>query len=394
MRPSLIAAYIAIAVYKKDIIKFIQTEVKKNISALETSEEDGDHLTAKTLKADLTKWNNVGSPLDYANGVLLMRLVNPDGTSLPPASEPRLNIDSFSQRLVTLAIEEKLTGAPFISKAQFQHVLPCAVQKLLDFGSRLKEDPSAHAADCIKRAILSIKLHMLPWSPPHPPGTRGRPHVAPSLNAWVTFGAMDPTTTSIPLRPREHRSAAMQSTMDQLQNSDQNAPWSAIPLRVSDLHKYLSRRVLPDDYKPPTIHASPDGSTHVKDTYEYIARNIDLVKPLHRLSLLLAIIFSKVCPNVFTEASTADLTSRDLHHSDVSAQEYLNTLPWLNRLDAGKRGNTQRDSYLSMVTTYILAIYDPNSPIRVYHNQKGQFGRWWTEKHSQSIISQSLRFIY
>src|ERR1700722_9987708 len=56
-----------------------------------------------------------------------------------------LNIDSFSEKLVSMAMKEKLTGMSFIPKGKFQHVISFVVKKLFDFGSHLKEDPSTHA---------------------------------------------------------------------------------------------------------------------------------------------------------------------------------------------------------------------------------------------------------
>jgi len=138
----------------------------------------------------------------------------------------------------------------------------------------------------------------------------------------------------------------------------------------------------------PDFNKEAADSKYVYKTYTFVTENINLSTSLHHLALLLAIIFSKLCPNVFTEATSANLLSPLLASTEESAQQYLNTLPWSNRLAAGKKGNTRRDLYICMVTTYIISLYEPKSPIRLHHDSSGQFGRWWTEKHSELHLCQ------
>jgi hypothetical protein len=169
--------------------------------------------------------------------------------------------------------------------------------------------------------------------------------------------------------------------MEHIQHADANAPWNAVPIKVSDLHRYLNRQVLPSDFKLPELPSAGP----VKETYQQVLQTIQLSERLPRLALLVAILFSKLCPNVFTQTSGVDADSSALASTNESAREFLNNLPWSSRLGSGKKGTRQRSIYIAMVTVYIVAMYDPQSPIRVQHEQSGSFGSSWTEKHSMFL---------
>jgi hypothetical protein len=123
------------------------------------------------------------------------------------------------------------------------------------------------------------------------------------------------------------------------QNADGHALWTAESIKLHSLHKVLNWYILPDDFNFPEFEGERDAK-FVKETYVYVIENINLNLPLHHLALILGIIFSKLCPNVFTEATALIFSSPQLTSSPDSAHQFLNKIPWSSHQAAEKKGNT------------------------------------------------------
>lgn len=381
LRPALFAAYIAIDTYHSDILRFVKDSVKKRIRELDEVSDTTDIVTSDSLRKALHFWENDTNPLHYNSLVKLIELVNPTETSLPPASETRLNVDEFSRFLINLADKGTVKGAPFLPDGKFQHVLPCAIKHIRRFASISSDgNEDEFAASLFKNAIDERKISFIPWSLPHQ--RRGQHPTTVSFYAWTSFGKKLSKRSQIvdvnTFRPEERHTAQREKVRDQLQATDQNAKWEAGKLRVDELHTILNKTVRPVDFTMPSF-VSGNKWAITKETYDYVNERLDLTKTLHRLALLLAIIFSMLCPRVYMDYGSRD--SPDLEHCDT-ARIYLNTIPWNSRQDAGKKGNMQRDIYIGMVTTYIVALYDKSSPIRRHFISSKGLGEGWTDKHS------------
>lgn len=386
LRPSMVIAQLAMEAYVNDVVKLVSSGVTEKISALEQSDQYDAITFARALSKDLKVWLGCKHPLDYSSGVALIRIVvaGPDETSLPPSSCQQLNIEDFCSMLIKVHAKPQTSGLPFVTKGQFQHILPIAVKRIITYGERLSTNPRAYAIAIFKHVILAMRIYLVPWSPPRT-GLPGRPVDHPVFNAWTTLGAPSPnhhSSGSLALRPVEQLSAARKRSIEELQASDINAPWTATVTTIQELHKFLNRRALPTDFVMPEF-SGVGSAQYVKDTYIEVSETIDLDLPLHHLALLLAIIFSCLCPNVYT--SPPKPIDVSISQDFSTSHHYLSTLPWVNRLAAGKKGNTRRNLYISMVTIYILALYNPESRLRKYHRENGQLGRAWTDKHSKLL---------
>jgi hypothetical protein len=382
LRPSLVTAHIAIDLFVKDIVTMVNAGVKDYIQEKMESEDLEDNAIARRTTKNLPKWTKLRNPLSYDNGLLLIPVVNPSGANIPKASVDQLNLDDFISRLIDIHEKPRVSGLPFIPKGQFQHVLPIALKKLLIFAADSERNKRTYVTEIFRTVMLASKINMIPWSAP---SQAGRPGTTPVWNAWTTFGS--PVSVQAIPQPRDipnNPTAAMQRSIDLVRDNDVLASWEACPLKISSLQKYLNRHVLPSDFKNPAF-APSDEAAYVKETYEYVRQRINLQLPLHQLALCIAIVFSKLCPRVFTEAPTS--VPLELVNSEEDAQLFLTTLPWVSRAAAGKRGNSQRDLYICMVTVYIIALYDSASPLRVYHTKHQSLGRFWTDKHSNSCRS-------
>ncbi len=388
LRPSLVIAHLAIRAYQKDIINLVCTSINARVNELKLSDDPTERQQGIVLQRDLKSWKSLPQPLHYDAILDLIRIVSPGSIKLPPASTATLNMDDFVHDLIHAGQQERIRGAPFIQKGQFQHVLPSAIKHLSSQASAFLVDsdthPEQHAASCLKTVMLAIGIHAVPWTPPVV--GPGRPISSPSITAWAMFGGLRINSNAIPapsFRPAERHQAAMEEALEQSKDEDPNAPWTILPVKMRHLRKFLNRRVLPTDFTHPDIRSEGPETRYVRETYDYAAERLDLSNPLHHLAFLLGVIYSKLCPNVFTELPRDDFSSDALKKDEKSAREYLNSIPWTNRIAAGKKGTSRRDLYISMITFYIIAIYDRHSPLIRHHEKHQQFGRAWTEKHSE-----------
>jgi hypothetical protein len=387
LRPSLVIAHLVLELYIGDVKQLISSGVNKKVEELQEDLDDPNSKgVARMLKADLKTWLQLKHPLSYENGTRLIRVVNHTGMSLPPASETQLSLDEFCRNLVQLGKRflsggTRVNGAPFVARGQFQHVLPLAIERLSKFATQLDREAESHAIEVFRQVFISLKINLLPWSPPRR-GTAGRPADNVVWDAWVQFGGTaEEIRTAVPLRPSEAMAVARKKVMREMQNNDPNSSWTATGIKIQDLANYLNRRTLPADFTFPMFN-SDSGTEYVVDTYQYIKSRINLGKPLHHLALLIAIIFSKLCPNVFTDKPNP--VPSVISQSEEAARQYLSTLKWTNRV-AAKRGNTRRDLYICMVMVFILALYDQKSPLRQYYASHKVFGKAWNDKHSECL---------
>jgi hypothetical protein len=61
-------------------------------------------------------------------------------------------------------------------------------------------------------------------------------------------------------------------------------------------------------------------------------------------------------------------------------------MDWLPK--SSKKGMSERTIFISMITTFIIAIYEPQSPLREHMREaaKGGLGDAWTEKYSMPFL--------
>jgi hypothetical protein len=376
LRAALVIANISLEFYFSDIKLFVISSVKADINTLIESDDPLDHQLAKQRQKDLKHWQDFDHPLSYRHYLDLCRIINPSGTSLPPSSAGQLVLKSFCASLVDLGRARKKHGAPFIKDGSFQSVLPCAIKRLTTYAIRLGASPKPYITDVFLRCWRVHHANFIPWSPVHDNTRSGRPITTVVYNAWASFGGVTLDINPTSLRPNEARNVATIANRDKALEDDADSPWTTGDLKIQDIHTILNRRVNPDDLKQPSFPTNAP-ITYVEKTYTHVRLHLSPEKPLHQLALIIAIVFSKLAPTLFTKKPSIPNSNALLNYS--STKEYLDTLPWQAR--SGK-GITQRSLLVTMVTTYIIALYDDFSPLREYFDIHKQLGSPWTEKHS------------
>jgi hypothetical protein len=169
--------------------------------------------------------------------------------------------------------------------------------------------------------------------------------------------------------------------------TDSNAPWVANTLTLKTLRSVLNRTNLPMDF----VRPSPTGVAYVDDTYTWVKDNYTGTNPIHHLALLVAVIVStSLLPYLYPPANARSIL---MNASDPKkVRKAYNDMEWTSR---GTRGMTDKSIFVSMITTFIIAIYEPRSPLRVkmlVAPHKG-LGDPWTKKYSASPFCFVYNFI-
>jgi hypothetical protein len=381
LRPGLVIAHIAFESYLGDIKTLIITGVNSELRRLDESEDVIDRQQALVLKRDLKAWTGLKDPLSYDSYLQLVRIISPQATVLPPSSQPQLVLKQFLMDLMRLGRKPSWmtydhNRPPFIKGGSFRSILAMGMKHLDLFARRLeKGHEDDYILKILMRAWQNFRIHAIPWSAKWEMRVGRRSHRV-VYNAWTHFGAV--IVGELPrARPAENRTAQIQAHVAKTMEADADGPWSMAMIKIQDYHQILNRRVLPDDFKLPSL-GSRDEHDYVAATYRHVFDRIDLEKPLHRLVLITAMIFSKQSPNLFIVKPTN--IPNDLNTFE-RMQEFLQTLTWKSR---ARGGLSQQDILIVVTMIYILAFYDETSPLRTYISQhKGNLGTAWTNKHSK-----------
>ena len=278
-------------------------------------------------------------------------------------------------------------SAPVVTNGAFLPILREAHRRLLALSPAT--DPEAFRSwlsDLLRRALSYLHIRFVPSHlvRSHLPGS---PHRKPVFNSWAHLGAADPTPPT-PLLPYQAFPQASSSrhaadvALGVALSNDSNADWAANGLTLATLRTVLRKTCLPADWKTPTT----TGVAYVDNTYTWVTSNYDGSRPLHRLALLVSIIASQLLPRLFLP-KTASKHLFERANSPEEVHRVYNTLGW--ELRKGKKGVADKTLFVSMITTFTIALYEQGSPLYQHMNQPGGkkgLGDPWTKKHCMCCV--------
>ena len=242
-------------------------------------------------------------------------------------------------------------------------------------GTTLKSfDPPRFTQTVLRLTTEYLKICFIPWRKHHDgPGRQSR---IPVWNSWASLGVSDPNREMnyLTLRPEEaiHKAAldAQQMAMD----NDANVPWSLDDLKLRNLANAINHDSLPSDW---TIPAQSSG--YVLETYNYVRDIYNNKNYIHKLALLVSIILSRCLPNIHAPTDTHQLLSKET--SKAGTRNVVRSLPWVSK--SKTKGSKESHIHVTMFATFIIALYDSNSPLRKYMAKNdNSLGNLWTDKHS------------
>jgi hypothetical protein len=338
-----------------------------------------DDNKIRQRKRDFKDWLKLDHPFSYAHYVILCRIIDPSRVNLPPsaASEDTLTLRDFIENLTKIRKTPPRAKAPFTKGGTFQHVLPVAVNKIIQHTSLINcKDPALFIRKAFHDVWLSYKFHDIPWSPVN------SPNAAAHWNTWARFGGNSgsklPNYNS--LRPQEQQSLEAEQAVQHIMDIDADAPWNISDLSLQDLRLAINRNNRPDDYKVFEEKEAQNPSNYPSVNHVWVEQIFDIKNPLHRLALIISHIFSHLAPRINIDHGNP---TADQIHTESRFKTYIDTCNWVKK---DKKGQTDKAHIRWTLLPYIIGWYDKKSPFRKYYASHGKVGSKWSEKHSSSYL--------
>ncbi|KAF9236599.1 hypothetical protein BU15DRAFT_63863 [Melanogaster broomeanus] len=381
-------------VYEEDVCTLVNTQVRSSVQKL----IDGDDVVTRNIGRErltaLETWFRQPQPLSYNNDSyanLVKAIVdNPDhlGRGLPASHLGQKSTTWFADHILQSVASKTIRCLPpFLhggSGLAIMRIVIPALRRILSQGTDTVGDHTAAIRVLLVQVASQHQILNIPWAP-NPTGLTGRPATTVVHNMWINLGhASSAGSQSLApvLRPADMRHHAVLSAATSMQSMDSRAPWSAFNISIQDLNTILNHEVLPEEWTM-DIMTFPDDDSYVKETYQWVHDNYNGCKPIHQLAMCVAIMFCHVLPNVMHGKKPSSLTSSS---SQANATLIVCNTPW-SAPSANKRGMAQQNIFLVMMSTFIIAMYEPESPLRRYlKDHAGALGALWTDKHGAKGI--------
>ncbi len=388
-------AAIALEVFVDECIDLVANGVKADIShalsSTHVSEDERDlHIRRKKI---LSQWRKTGSrALSISSLSLLLRSISIDNDAVGrglPSHSSGLSSSALSRTLLDMARPNSPVPirTPVQKSGIFLPVLQTVVSHLMKLApsplsvlsqSGSTSNPTSPAQNAFVICALTLATEMLsidhiPWSKIH--SGLGRPSHAPVWNSWRSIDADDQATRRLPdfaLNPSQRLTRIAQDTQTNAANVNPASPWAVGSLSLSSLPSILHKIKLPSDWILPS---SMDD--YILNTYIYVQSIYNRSNTIHHLALLVGIIISHSLP----ELSHSQNLARDLAKLDrKDIKSAIFNSEWTAK--SSERGMKEKPIFVCMAATFLIALYDCNSPLRIYMREhENGMGTNWTKKH-------------
>jgi hypothetical protein len=375
---------------KQLVAQGVRSDIARRKADASSEEEfaliaDWSHLR----EGHLTAWLKLSSPLAYTDDTgkdsykHLLGAISPDESAvihgLPNWHEASTTRSDMADRLLSMSTPEKPTDpqAPVLRTGSFLPVLKVVHRALADMA-----DPrdKTNQIKVVKRAfVLSLETFKVGFAPAAKlrTGTSGRPYTKPLFNSWGHLGLPDASTVAVEenLGPRPNLDSATVALINAVA-TDAYSAWTAAELDLKSMKNILGKLSLPTDLQTPDSPAA-----YVTDTYSWVRNNYNGTKTFHHLALLVAIIMSNSllphlhCPKENVKQLFVDATEEEV-------RKIYNELEWTTKPGGGQK---DRKIFICMFVTYMIAMYEKDSPLRKHmatSPRKGE-GDKWRDKHRE-----------
>lgn len=268
--------------------------------------------------------------------------------------------------------------APVVRNGMFLPVLKIAHKALLRIGMA-EDDQDEFVVEILTKSIKDLEIKFFPASKSQS-GRAGAPNRKPVWNSWGHLGHMEKMVDSKMKERRVRSQGTVPPATVAFNNAvatDSNAEWMGNSLNLKTLKSVLRKTSLPKDFARPSLaHVE-----YVDETYRWVREHYDGRKALHHLALLVGIIVgSSLVPNVFMPTGLKGEFTKAATPEEVRAK--FDEMDWLSK---SKKGMSDRTIFIAMFTTFIIAIYEKESPLRKHMDgsKRHGLGDQWTAKHSE-----------
>jgi hypothetical protein len=394
-RYCLASANIAVLRFIADTKNLVKDGVEADIATALTAADEGAAENAEYRRSHLRTWLKSSEPLGYGEDafVPLIRAVIPPGgvIRLPTDNTTPMSTLELAALLYDMGKPDSPSQvqAPVVAKGSFLTVLRVAI-KFISARCQAPHDRATFVQKILATVLDFHKVHHVPWSPPPPAGAqRGRRYRAPVFSQWRSTGKVLESGRSAMMEVLEHdelEDIMITQTAQRSQMQNASAEWTMGEQSIGHIYKLLGKQSLPSDWKLHHATLPPDSDRageYVRQTYKWVQRKYNMRNEIHHLGLIVGFMMSKVTPYLGHNAQAfTPLVGASRNEINITAS--VRASPW-NFVDpSSHKGLTDRAPFLVMFHVYLVALMEPQSPLRIYMGaNKDKLGDAWTKKHGQ-----------
>ena len=392
-RYCLVVADIAVRRFIVDTKVMVRDGILHENQAISDGEASPLQEAALRRIDNMDLWLKSEEPLSYAEDAYLplLRCLNRPkmALALPLGNDQSMSTLELASTLFHMAKPDnpKQRQAPISNKGSFLAVLKVAIGLILQRATPSDStSPEKYTISILGSALDFHKIHHIPWSTPLVLGSTGRPNRKAVYNFWRSTGkTIESGQTAVMqvLQTDEREEVELRDITKLAEKSDATADWDAISLSVSEFTKFLHKQCLPEDCS--TLAATISNKTdYMGRTYGWVITHYNSTKPVHKLALITAFLFTKVVPYTGHGAASSELKSIGRNSAAITAA--VRAEPWTDNTST-RKGSSDPTPFLAMVFVYIIGLMEPESPLRQYmqENAKESLGELWTKKHGTSL---------
>ncbi|KAF7975596.1 hypothetical protein HWV62_9163 [Athelia sp. TMB] len=169
---------------------------------------------------------------------------------------------------------------------------------------------------------------------------------------------------------------------------DAEAPWCINSLTIGELPTILHKHKLPNDFL--ISHASlGSAESYISATYHWVIKHYDGASPIHKFALLVSYLFSRVAPKLGHGGAPNNISTMKGSTKDIT--EHVRQVAWVpaaeTKSSSSRKGVTKTLPFIVMITTTIIALSDPLSPLRKYMAAHNNSLGPWSQKHGSKFIN-------
>lgn len=388
-RRSLVAAEIATMSYFADVKANIRILAERLIETAKTSTNEEVLGGAKIRKRSLARFMKGSNPLSFNVQVYpdLIRSVNPFGSHMSlqigeTQSMSTLELASIMYN-ITKPTNPLPLQAPFFPNSHCVGVFRVAVA-FISRQAALGQvgDIPAFVMNILAMMFDEKQICHVPWYASPAPNAIGRPAKKVVFDHYRSTSKLQEMGERAMMQVVDAESEALMADARLSASAalkDAKSPWCINSLTIGELPTIMHKQTLPSDFS--IKHASLGKcDPYITETYEWVVKNYNGSLPIHKFALLVALMFSRVAPNLGHPPPPSNLRTLGQTRNGITA--HVRSAPWIAHETGNNKGCIAALPFIVMVTTAIIAMADVTSPLRKYVKATSNIGTW-SRKHCE-----------
>ncbi|KIL64797.1 hypothetical protein M378DRAFT_178583 [Amanita muscaria Koide BX008] len=383
-------AYHALSLFIQDCKNLVSAAVSSSISNQINSDDPVEVLHGKGRKEALAAWLKSSAPLSWTAGdssqtrayLQLLVILNEDHQRRPKPLQQARESWTYTMIAKRMLFMKTAASAPVSPHGTFLPVIALAHERMVLVACKKddRDHPSVVVSDIFAKIMSKMNIHFVPWHKSD--GTKTRAYAA--RHDWwlfLTSAPMAEINRSAPTEPQAPQDV-LEEVLDLAMSLDPNAPWS-LPPTLQEMGTFWNKKCLPSDWSLGNAsirNSKPEDPKHyIQATYEYVQKRYSATCWWHHMGLVWAILFSKAVPFVFFD--------KEERLCAGPFTDAIRLLEWHKRKSKFHGGCSAPLPYITMVSTTIIALLEPDSPLSHYiKRHKNALGDPWTHKHGNKEI--------